>query len=81
MPASRSEGQQQNRRTGGTTDQVQISNLSFYMAAARSDSPAQMEKLSALRTAVSGGQYQADANVVSASIIQESLQLSGANWL
>src|SRR5271166_824731 len=67
--------------TAGSTaeagDQLQISNLSTYLAAAMSGSPAHVAKLSALSTAVASGQYKADAGVVSEGLIQHSLLFSG----
>jgi hypothetical protein len=44
------------------------------MAAARSDSPAHIGKLSVLSAAVSGGHYHVGAAVVVAGIIQNSIQ-------
>ena len=71
---------------GGTfepfrADRVQLSNLSAHLAAARGDSKEHIAKLSALTTALLHGQYKVDANVVSDSIIQHSLQFGGANYL
>ncbi len=59
-------------------DQSQISNLSTYLAAALSGSPAHVAKLSALGTAVAGGEYKVDAGVVSEGLIQHSLLFGGA---
>lgn len=59
-------------------DQLQISNLSTYLAAAMSGSPALVAKLSALGTAVASGQYKVDSLVVSEGLIQHSLLFSGA---
>jgi anti-sigma28 factor (negative regulator of flagellin synthesis) len=64
-----------------SSDHFQLSNLSTYLAAARSDSPAHMEKLSSLQAAVSAGEYHVDSSSLSASIVQDSLRFSGANWL
>lgn len=74
-------GQLPNRAPGGASDRVQLSNLGAYLAAARSDSPAHAAKLSSLTAAVSSDAYQVDPAAVSAGIIQDSLQFSGANWL
>ena len=63
---------------GGDGDQLQISNLSTYLAAAMSGSSAHVAKLSALGTAVSSGQYKADASDVSEGVIRHSLLFSGA---
>jgi anti-sigma28 factor (negative regulator of flagellin synthesis) len=60
------------------SDYLQISNLSTYLAAATSGSPALAAKLSALGTAVTSGQYKVDAGVVSEGLIQHSLLFSGA---
>ena len=60
------------------SDQVQITNLSAYLAAAQSDSPARLGKLSQLTVAVSSGGYHVDASVVSNSIIEDSLRAIGA---
>ena len=60
------------------SDQVQITNLSAYLAAAQSDSPARLGKLSHLTAAVSSGGYRVDASVVSNSIIEDSLRAIGA---
>ncbi len=61
------------------SDQLQISNLSTYLAAAMSGSPAHVAKLSALGTAVASGQYKVDSGVVSEGLIQHSL-LFGGDW-
>jgi anti-sigma28 factor (negative regulator of flagellin synthesis) len=61
-----------------TRDQLQISNLSTYLAASISGSPAHVAKLSALGTAVSTGQYKVNAGVVSEGLIQHSLLFGGA---
>jgi len=60
------------------SDQSQISNLSTYLAAAMSGSPAHVAKLVALGTAVASGQYKVDSGVVSERLIQHSLFFSGA---
>jgi hypothetical protein len=64
-----------------STDRVQLSNLSALMAAAYGDSPAHIAKLSSLTATVSSGGYQVDAGVLSNSIIDASLQYSGANYI
>jgi anti-sigma28 factor (negative regulator of flagellin synthesis) len=60
------------------TDQTVISNLSKYLAAAMTGSPAHVEKLNALGAAVSAGNYHVDSDAVSEGIIQHSLLFSGA---
>ena len=71
------------KSTAGSTaaeasDQLQISNLSTYLAAAMSGSPAHVAKLSVLGTAVASGQYKVDSSVVSEGLIQHSVLFSGA---
>ena len=56
------------------TDRVQLSNLSEYIAAARSDSPAHVAKLGELTATVASGRYHVDAQVVSHAMIQDSLR-------
>jgi len=63
------------------SDQIQLSNLSAYLAVAQSDTPAHAEKMSSLSGAVSNGTYHVDASLVSASIVQHSLAWGGANSL
>lgn len=60
------------------TDQTEISNLSAYLAAAISGSPAHVAKVSALGEAVSSREYSVDAGAVSEDIIQHSILFSGA---
>jgi anti-sigma28 factor (negative regulator of flagellin synthesis) len=62
-----------------STDQIQLSNLAQF-AAASDESPNNIAKLSSLSATVSSGRYQVDAVVVSNSIIESSLQLSGRNF-
>ncbi len=62
------------------SDQVQLSNMSSYLAAALMGSPAQVAKVSQLSAAVSSGQYQVDAFAVSGSIIQHSIELGGSSY-
>ncbi len=62
------------------TDGVQLSNLA-QMAAAYSDSPGHVAKLSSLSATVSSGGYQVDAGVLSNSLIEASMQLSGGNYI
>jgi|SRR5579859_6337355 len=60
------------------TDQMQISNLSRYLAGARSGSPAQEAKVIDLGAAVASGTYNVDSEAVSKGIIQHSLLFGGA---
>ncbi len=60
------------------SDHVQLTNLSAYLAAAQSDSPARLGKLFQLNQAVSSGGYHVDAGLVSHSIIEDSLRAIGA---
>jgi flagellar biosynthesis anti-sigma factor FlgM len=62
------------------SDQVQLSNMSSYLAAALAGSPAQVAKVSELSAAVSSGQYQVDAFAVSGSIIQHSIEFGGSTY-
>ncbi len=64
-----------------STDRVQLSNLSALMAAAYSDSPQHIAKLSSLTATVSSGSYHVEAGVLSNSIIDSSLRYSGANYI
>jgi hypothetical protein len=61
-------------------DQVGLSRLTSQLAADPSLAPALVAKLSNLGAAVSSGRYQVDAKVVSASIIQHSLQSGGGSY-
>jgi hypothetical protein len=62
------------------TDGVQLSNLAL-MAAAFHDSPGHIAKLSSLNATVSSGGYQVEAGVLSNSIIEASMRLSGGNYI
>jgi flagellar biosynthesis anti-sigma factor FlgM len=63
------------------SDQVQLSNLSSYLASALSGSPAHVAKVSELGAAVSSGKYRVDAKAVSGSIIQHSIEFGGAGYM
>lgn len=63
--------------TSVATDRVQLSSLAQF-AAAYSDSPVHIAKLSALNATVSSGRYQVDAGVLSNSLIEASMTLSGS---
>jgi len=63
----------------GATDGVQLSNLAL-MAAAFHDSPTHMARLSSLNATVSSGGYQVEAGVLSNSLIEASMRLSGGNY-
>jgi hypothetical protein len=58
---------------------VQLSNLAL-MAAAFHDSPTHMARLSSLNATVSSGGYQVEAGVLSNSLIEASMRLSGGNY-
>jgi hypothetical protein len=60
-------------------DQVQLSNLA-ELAAASDLSPTHVAKLSSLSATVSSGRYQVAAGIVSNSIIEASIQLTGGNY-
>jgi flagellar biosynthesis anti-sigma factor FlgM len=62
------------------SDKVQLSNLSGYLASALAGSPAHVAKVGELSAAVSSGKYQVDANAVSGSIIQHSIEFGGASY-
>ena len=59
-------------------DRVQLTNLSAYLAAAQSDSPARLERLHQLTAAVSRDSYHVDASLVSQRIIEEHLSAHAA---
>jgi hypothetical protein len=61
-------------------DQIQLSDLSASLASTQSESPLHLAKLSALAAVVSSSGYAVDANLVSASIIQHTLQFGGAAY-
>jgi hypothetical protein len=63
----------------GPTDGVQLSNLA--QMAAFHDSPTHIARLSSLSATVSSGGYQVEAGVLSNSIIEASMQLSGGNYI
>ena len=63
------------------SDQVQLSNLSSYLASALDGSPAHVAKVGELGAAVSSGQYHVNADAVSGSIIQHSIEFGGASYL
>lgn len=65
---------------GAVSDQVQLSSLSRYLAAALSGSPAHVAKTSELGAAVSSGRYRVDAHAVSGSIIQHSIEFGGTGY-
>jgi len=61
------------------TDQIQLSNLA-HLAAASDESPNHIAKLSSLSATVSSGRYQVEAGVLSNSIIDGSIHISGGNY-
>lgn len=62
------------------TDQVQLSALSGYLAAALSGPPEHAAKVAGLTSAVSTGQYHVDSFTVSGSIIQHSIEFGGSAY-
>lgn len=68
------------RQVSTPTDRVQLSSLA-QMAAAYGDSAAHLARLSSLSATVSSGGYQVDAGVLSNSIIEASVTLSGGNYI
>jgi len=66
------------------SDGVQLSNLAL-MAASYDDSPIQaanhVAKLSSLSAMVSSGSYHVEAGVLSNSVIEAHMQLSGGNYV
>ena len=74
-------GRQSGKSTqSALTDQIQLSDLSASLAFTRGESPQHLAKLSSLAAVVSGSRYVVDPYLVSASIIQHTLQF-GANYL
>ncbi|HEX5227575.1 MAG TPA: flagellar biosynthesis anti-sigma factor FlgM [Bryobacteraceae bacterium] len=69
-----------NPPSGAPTDQVELSALSKYLAAALSGSPEHAAKLAGLTSAISTGTYLVDAFKVSASIIQHSIEFGGSAY-
>ena len=74
-------GRQPGKSTrSAVADQIQLSGLSASLASTQSESPEHLAKLSSLAAVVSSSRYVVDANSVSASIIQHTLQF-GANYV
>jgi anti-sigma28 factor (negative regulator of flagellin synthesis) len=73
-------GEQRSQRASGGTaadhDRVQLSNLSAHIAAAQGNSSSHLAKLDRLDAAVSAGHYHVEAGIVSAAVIQQSLQFA-----
>lgn len=60
------------------SDQVSLSSLSAQLGSGQSDVPVHAARLGSLAADVASGQYRVDPELVSASIIQHSLQMGGA---
>src|SRR5579864_7032178 len=74
-------GRQPGKSTRSTVaDQIQLSDLSASLASTQSESPPHLARLSSLAAVVSSKGYVVDANLVSASIIQHTLQFGGASY-
>jgi hypothetical protein len=67
--------------TPPATDRVQLSNLSAHLSAALGESASHLKRLSSLAEAVLTRGYHVDASGVSDSIIRETLQFGGANYI
>ena len=75
-------GRQPGKSTqSAVADQIQLSDLSASLASTRGESPAHLAKLSSLASVVSSSRYIVDPYLVSASIIQHTLQFGSANYL
>lgn len=80
VPANDSARARELARHAFQHDQVQLSQLSAFLAHSLNDSPAQAQKLTQLTGVVSSGSYHVPARVVSDSIIRYSLLHGGASW-
>lgn len=81
VPAGAGSASNQSAQLAAPTDRAQLSNLSNYLASALSGSSAHVAKLFVLGSAVSSGQYHVDAQTVSGSIIQHSIEFGGSRYL
>jgi hypothetical protein len=80
LPSAANAGPPAAPSASAATDGVQLSNLAL-MAAAFHDSPNHVAKLSSLSATVSCGGYQVEAGVLSNSLIEASMRLSGGNHI
>jgi anti-sigma28 factor (negative regulator of flagellin synthesis) len=80
-PAGLSGASKQPSPQNTASDQVQLTGMSRYLAAALNGSPAQVAKVSELSTAVSSGKYRVDAYAVSGSLIQHAIEFGGGQPL
>lgn len=80
-PAGSNGASQQPAPQNPASDQVQLTSMSRYLAAALNGSPAHVAKVSELSTAVSSGKYRVDANAVSGSLIQHAIEFGGGQPL
>jgi len=74
-PKSASAGTSASSGAGGSSkpDQVLLSGLGALAAAASSESPEDLAKISSLKATISSGTYQIEAGVLSNRIIEASL--------
>jgi|ERR1700733_9512769 len=81
-PGPAAERPASNQPVGGSaaSDRAQLSSLSSYLISALNGSPAHLAKVSELAAAVSSGQYQVSASVISGSIIQHGIELGGSGY-
>jgi len=79
-PAGLSGASQQPATQNAASDQVQLTSMSHYLAAALNGSPAQVAKVSELSTAVASGEYRVDAYAVSGSLIQHAIEFGGGGY-
>ena|SRR5579863_5042133 len=63
------------------SDRAQLSTLSSHLASALSGSMTHLAKLAELSSSVSNEQYHVEADVVSGSIIQHSIEFGGGGYL
>ena len=79
VTAARGSRQPGKSTQSAVADQIQLSDLSASLASTQGESAVHLAKLSSLAAAVSSSRYAVDPNLVSASIIQHTLQF-GANY-
>jgi flagellar biosynthesis anti-sigma factor FlgM len=79
-PAGLTGASKQPAAQNAPSDQVQLTGMSRYLAAALNGSPAQVAKVSELGAAVSSGKYRVDADAVSGSLIQHAIEFGGGSY-
>ena len=57
---------------GGRGDEVQLSPLAAQIESLQPNSPARVDRVNALREAVSGGQYKVDAQALASQIVKDA---------